>query len=342
MGSAVSQALDNRALKKLRVAVIQSGNHAQVLRRTFNTREWEAYHDNARDISGALRSFGHNVTNFHDGREIISFLERSDVDIVWPCSGGIQGRNSAAHLPGILEMLGVEYVGSPPLAAATADHKPTAKIIAEHWGVETPPHQVLRSPLDPLDPHLDFPLVVKPSIGFCACGVYRVQFLEELRKRVESLIDRYHSAALVEAFIPGRDITVAVLEHDNRLTMMPPIERRFSWGDDLASFSAQEFRWGHSESTLAESEPLRPNLNQHIASLLETTSETIFHALGLRHFARLDYRLTGDERLYFLEANHKPDLTTRSLFAYSAAVKGMTYPDLIGTILGAALTPHTC
>lgn len=231
-------------------------------------------------------------------------------------------------------MLGVGYVGSPPLASAMSDHKPTAKIIASQAGVATAKYQVIRSSGDPISTGLRFPLVVKPVTGMCSCRVYRVTNGAELRSRVESLVARYHSEVLVEEFIQGRDITVGVLQLEGKIVTLCPLERCFAW-DDEALFSDPRYKRAHPESTLAESHPISHTLEPNLDATVQMAARKVFLALGLRHVARVDFRL-ADETFYFLEANHKPDLTTSSLVAHSAALSGIDYNGLIGKILAEA------
>jgi len=78
-----------------------------------------------------------------------------------------------------------------------------------------------------------------------------------------------------------------------------------------------------------------PSLEGVQLDALRTMARTAFAVLGLRHCARFDFRVAASG-VWFLEANHKPDLTQASLFARSAALAGLTHPELIGLILSAA------
>ncbi|MGB0386892.1 MAG: D-alanine--D-alanine ligase family protein [Ardenticatenaceae bacterium] len=316
--------------KDINIAVVHTGSQDQVLNKTFNSREWEGYLGNAKDIGDVLTKLNFNVSVIEDGIQIISRLEEIMPDMVWVCSGGIQGRNSAAHLPSILEMLGIPYIGSPPLASAIADDKSYSKIIADHHGVKTPTYQVFNSPDDLLKKELEFPLIVKPNSGLCACGVYKANNIHELQTYVEVLMSHYHSPVLVESFIPGRDITISVLERESDLLVLPPLERFFEWGDSTRI--NEHFTKAHPNSTLSEGSAKSINIGPELLKRISQNSCTMFHAIGLRAFCRFDFRL-GEDDLYFLEANYKPDLMKNSLFAKSAALHGIEYQALIKKIL---------
>jgi D-alanine-D-alanine ligase len=312
--------------------VIHTAEPSAVLRRTVNTREWEGYRDNARDIASAIDALGHQAVRLADGRTIVDALSDEAPDLAWICSGGIQGRDPATHLPALLEMLGLEYVGSRPLAAGLADTKARAKAVVRAAGTRTPEFAVVREGAPP-PPALEFgyPVVVKPVCGMCACGVIHTATRAELDAAVASLQRRYHDDVLIEQYVDGLDVTVSLL-HDGSVSCLPPLRRFFAPREDPAY---AHFPLPHPSSQLREGPPVVADLSETERRALCAAAETAFAALGLRHFARLDFRIAGAE-VWFLEANHKPDLTRASLFATSARLAGLDYPTLIGRILTAA------
>lgn len=322
----------------MKIAVINTGGHDQVLRRTVNTREWEAYKENSRDICEALCALGHEVINFSDGKDVINHLEQNQVNAAWICSGGIQGRNSISHLPAILEMLGICYVGPPPLAAAMADHKPAAKKIVAFSDVLTPAFQIFHTPSDELHRDLEFPLMVKPSTGMCSCGIYRVDTEQDLRLRVKEVMDRYHSSVLVEKFIPGRNLSVPVTDAGD-LGVLPIIERYFYSLDDPKGQSMEAVAT-HPRSTMTERGRVATSLPEGIEETLETESIKIFESLELGSIARIDFQLGEDNNVYFLEANPKPDLCKDSLISRAAAAEGIEYIELIKILLEGTLNDY--
>jgi len=322
----------------MKIAVINTGGHDQVLRRTVNTREWEAYKENSRDICEALCALGHEVINFSDGKDVINHLEQNQVNAAWICSGGIQGRNSISHLPAILEMLGICYVGPPPLAAGMADHKPAAKKIVAFSDVLTPAFQVFHTPSDELSHDLRFPLMVKPCNGMCSCGVYWVETEQDLRFRVEEVMARYHSSVLVEKFIPGRNLSVPIIDA-GELGVLPVIERYFYSLDDPSGRRAKAVAT-HPRSTMAEHGLVATNLPKGVEETLETASIKVFESLGLRSLARIDFQLGEDNNVYFLEANPKPDLCKESLISRAAAAEGIEYIELIKILLEGTLNDY--
>ena len=318
----------------MKIAVIHTGDRSSVLRQTLNTREWEAYCDNATDISSALGALGHEVVRLTDGRHLVDSLSAVRPDVAWVCSGGIQGHDPATHLPGLLEMLGLDYVGSTPLPAGLADNKARAKVLLRDVGVLTPDFSVVPAGTTPASTVAsDYPVVVKPVCGMCSCGVRRVDNFAELRHAVDALQQTYCDDVLVEQFVAGVDVTVAVVQAaGGALRCLPPLQRFFGGRDDPAF---AHFALPHPRSQLREGKPVPAELTEHQHAALSAAAASVFAVLGLRHFARIDFRVS-ESAIWFLEANHKPDMTRTSLFALSAQLAGLDYHDLIRHILTVA------
>ena len=318
----------------MKIAVIHTGAKSSVLRQTWGTREWEAYRDNATDITSALGALGHNAMRLTDGRTLVDSLSKVRPDVSWICSGGIQGHDPATHLPALLEMLGLDYVGSTPLPAGLADNKARAKALLRDAGVPTPDSSVVPAGTIPLSTVTSgYPVVVKPVCGMCSCGIVRADSFSELRHAVAALQRRYHDDVLVERFVPGIDVTVSVVQAvGGILRCLPPLQRFFGGRDDPAF---AHFALPHPNSQLREGPPVPADLTEAQHAAVSTLAASTFAILGLRHFARVDFRI-ADSTIWCLEANHKPDLTRASLFALSAKLAGLGYHDLIRHILTTA------
>jgi D-alanine-D-alanine ligase len=317
----------------MKIAVISTGARSSVLRQTASTREWEAYLQNAADITSALDALGHEAIHLTDGRRLIDELTIAGPDLVWICSGGIQGYDPATHLPALLEMLGLDYVGSRPLAAGLADNKARAKALLRDAGIATPEFTVVPPGSVPAGGlATGFPVVVKPVCGMCSCGVQRVDSMRELRQAVAALQRRYRDDVLIERFVGGKDITVSVAGDATTLRCLPPLQRFFGGRDDPAF---AHFPLPHPQARLREGPAAPAVLTEWQRAAVSTTAASAFKVLGLRHFARFDFRV-AESGIWFLEANHKPDLTRTSLFANAARLAGIGYHELIQDIVGLA------
>src|SRR5437870_403326 len=108
---------------RLRLAVIFGGDKlspGSVVYQSPNTRSWKSYEAVAQDIAASLQRIGfRNVQLMPDDMQLGERIRREGIDMAWLNSGGVQGYNSAAHAPAMLELFGIPYVGHDPLTATT-------------------------------------------------------------------------------------------------------------------------------------------------------------------------------------------------------------------------------
>ena len=145
-------------------------------------------------ITDGLKQDGHLVKAFEGDKDLIDKLEEfmprvlrgERPGMVFNLSYGIQGQARYTHVPGILEMIGIPYVGSGPLAHSLALDKVVAKMIFQQQGIPTPQFAVLQSPDSQL-PDLDFPLIVKPKNEAVSFGIKIVYISKHKTTRISNL-----------------------------------------------------------------------------------------------------------------------------------------------------------
>jgi D-alanine-D-alanine ligase len=179
---------------------------------------------------------------------------------------------------------------------------------------------------------------VKPQFGDASDRIANgalVRTEGQLLKRLQKIRARSHEPLLCEEFVAGRDLFVALLGNEPRV--MPPLElvigRSTAGAPRFATFKVKHDaryrrRWGIRYR--------RAELDEAQLGTIDEASRRIFRALKLRDYARIDYRLTPEGRLVFLEANPNPDLA-RHTFGHDVCFAGVPYPQLIGSIVSAAL-----
>jgi len=269
----------------------------------------------------------------------VEVLRRLEPRLVFNLTEWISGdRRLDAAIAGVLEMMSLRYTGSGPDAMRLARDKAVAKSIVADLGIEVPAHVLVNGLLPAVD-SLAFPVIVKPQFGDGSDGLANSALVRSPRKlldRVAKIRRRSDEALLCEEFVGGRDLFVALL--GNEPQVMPPLElvvrRKGAGAPRFTSFSvkndaAYRRRWGVRYR--------RARLGADVMGKLEDTSRRIFHALRLRDYARIDYRLTPDDRLVFLEANPNPDLT-RHTFGRDVCFAGVPYRELISRIVSSALS----
>ncbi len=268
----------------------------------------------------------------------IADLRALNPGIVFNATEWVDGdRSLDAAITGLLDMLKFKYTGTGPVGMQLARDKALSKTIAADLGVEVPRHFVLKRGDKVTSDGVLFPLIVKPQFGDGSDEIRRnsvVQNERQLRERVRVLRRRSQAPLVCEEFIPGRDLYVALL--GNRPQVMPAVElvigkkgasapqfATFQLKNDGAYRTRWRIRWRQAR---LDSETLRE---------IENASRRMFHALSLRDYGRIDFRLTPDKRLVFIEANPNPDLHPHAM-GNNLCFAGVKHPDLIRAIVEAA------
>jgi D-alanine-D-alanine ligase len=299
----------------------------------------------ARVLAQLVERYG-SVTVVPFTRDVVATIEAlRDIkpDLVFNLTEWLDGdRSLDAAITGLLDMLRIPYTGTGPDGMQLARDKALSKEIVARLGCDVPRHFVVNEG-ERVHPHgLDFPLVVKPQFGDASESLSAnsmVKNLEELRERVDSLRERLGAPLICEAFIPGRDLYVALLGPEPRV--MAPVElvigRKGAAAPQLATYrlkndGAYRTRWR------IRWKPAR--LDDAVVKTVETTSRAIFGALKLRDYARLDFRLTPENRLVFLEANPNPDLHPHAM-GINLCFAGVPHGAAIQRIVASALARKT-
>jgi D-alanine-D-alanine ligase len=193
---------------------------------------------------------------------------------------------------------------------------------------------------------LTYPLFVKSATEDASLGISqasRVDDLASLKERVEFIHEHVQTDALVEEYIDGRELYIGVLGN-SRLTTLPAWEVDFgTLGDVQARIATRKVKWDrkyqlkHGIAT-GKAKHLSAEQEQQLSRI----AKRIYRALHMTGFARMDFRLREDGKIFLLEANANPDLSYGEDFAESAASIGTTYPALITRIvnLGLAYMPE--
>ncbi len=246
-------------------------------------------------------------------------------------------RSMDAAITGLLELLGLSYTGSGAEALRLCRDKSLSKQIVNKLSVKVARELVIRPGERARVPDFGFPVLVKPLYGDGSDSIGKrslVRNLAALRERVRVIHRHQKQPALCEEFIPGDDIYVALLGREPRV--MRPIQvvigRRHANAPVFATYNvkntgAYRKRW--------RVHWIEPKLPAPVMREIRRASRAAFHGLKLSGYARLDYRLTPDNKLVFLEANPNPDLDPHS-FGNNRCFAGMRYRDAIRIIVETA------
>ena len=201
----------------------------------------------------------------------------------------------------------------------------TKRLIA-HLDVKTPRWQRLQltqQQIGPLTQTLPLPCVVKPVASGSSIGVFITHSREELRTALEESL-ALGGACVVEEYITGREIQVALLE-DRALPSIEIIPKTgfYDYNNKYQPGAAEE----------VTPAPIPPAWE----AAVQQAALTVYRALGLGVYARADFIVTPDGTPYFLEINTLPGMTPTSLVPQEAAVVGLDYPALCQTIVEESL-----
>jgi D-alanine-D-alanine ligase len=342
---------------RMRLAVVFGGNKSDtgsVLYQSPNTRSWKSYEAVATDIAEALKRIGfRHVHLLPDDMMLGDRLRREGIHMAWLNSGGVQGYNSTAHAPAMLEMFGIPYVGHDPLAATTLDNKHAFKREATCAGLPTAAFSTWTMTRGPFRPEMNSrflrafgdykgPFVVKPVSGRASLHVHFVADTASLSDAVAEVYAATENEVLIEKYVAGREYCIAVAG--------PVTARggRLSRRRDPFTFSALERVLDANEKiftsmdvrpiTTERFKCLDPIRDSELEARLHRLACEVFREFNLRSVVRLDVRSDERDNLYILEANPKPDLKqpgegVTSLISAGLPQLGMSYDDLIFSLL---------
>lgn len=295
-------------------------------------------------IAAALRAGGHEPLRLGGGR---GFVERALVascapaalDLVFNIAEGRGTRSREAQVPAVCELLGLRYTHSDPLTLAVCLDKALTQRIAASHGIATPRHcriatlaELAAARLPPL------PAIVKPNGEGSSVGIHDAALCHsaaEVATRVEALLRDYRGAVLVEEFLPGAEVTVAVLGNGSaaRAAALMEIAPRDEGGAPFVySLGAKR---NYAERVRYH---LPPRLPQATLAAIERTALAAYHALGCRDLARVDLRLDAAGTPALLEINPIPGLHPQiGDLPLSCGRAGLPYEQLIAGIVADAL-----
>ncbi len=289
------------------------------------------------DLAAALAALGHRVVRIGGLAELVALDpgERAALDVVFNLAEGLRGRGREAQVPALLEAWGIAYSGADPVSMALTLDKALTKRVWLGCGLPTAAFCVVEVGAEigaeGCGPPAAAAWFVKPVAEGSSMGVDEGSLVldaESLRRRVEHVWRAYRQAALVEAYLPGREFTVGLLRGGEVLGVIENVSAGVAYSHE-------------AKATLATSDLSQrfrvPPEGELVASLARL-AQRAFRAVDCRDVARVDLRCDAAGRPHLLEINALPALAPRaSSLRWMAEQAQWSYPALIGTILEGAL-----
>jgi len=243
------------------------------------------------------------------------------MDVVFLALHG--GAGEDGRVQAVLDLAGLAYTGSNHIASAAAMDKDLSKRLFRAAGVPTADWLMAPVSIEEVERSLGWPVVVKPNKQGSTVGLTVVRDREALSGAIE-LARRYDGEVMIERFVPGRELTVGILE-GQALPVGEIIPR-----GEIFDYESKYQKGGAREIFPAD-------LPSALAAELQQLAIRAHHALKLGAYSRIDFRLDPAGKAWCLEANSLPGMTSGSLLPQAARAAGIGFPELCERICRAAL-----
>jgi D-alanine-D-alanine ligase len=253
--------------------------------------------------------------------------------IVFNLAYGIQGNSRYTHIPAMLEMAGIPYTGSSPLAHSIALDKEVTKRILLQAGIPTPDFMVVDQDTNLKNiqlADLKYPLIIKPKNEAGSFGISVVESEDELLENLSSTLKEYNQALIVEEYIDGRELNVGLLGNGQTVEAFIPVEIDFrKSGDKFQSATGKkDGSYGHV---------CPADILESLSIKLQGIAKQTFNILKCSDYARVDFRLDADMNPYVLEINSMAAIHENGSYFHGAKEAGFDYQGMINRMVEVAL-----
>ena len=289
--------------------------------------QWQSFPGNRRAAISPVR-----------GQGLLSFegdcVVREHIDVVFPVLHGANGEDGA--MQGLLQLAGIPYVGPHISASAVAMDKTLTKLVADQAGVTQAAWQLVRA--SDLDYHMDhiiaqmekkftYPMFVKPAGTGSSVGVSKAMDRSGLQEALLAA-GAYDNKILVEEFIHGREVEVAVMGNDS------PVASICGEIDSGAEFYDYDSKYVTDTSTAY----IPARISENVEEQVREAAVKIYSAIGCQGMSRVDFFVTYEgDRVVFNEINTLPGFTSISMYPKLFAASGIPYGQLIDELLKLAM-----
>ena len=302
------------------------------------TEEYEA-------IADALRKEGYKVYLLNikeDIQILIDMLSNNPPHLVFNLIEFYRDEPMLEHfVAGLYALYGVRYTGSGPFTLALCQRKGMTKQLLLSNNVPTPRFKIFEKPKLPARHGLHYPMIVKPAREDASSGVDKESVVynsEQLKERIRKTFEEYGPPILVEEFIEGRELHVSVIGNDPP-EVLPIIEYDFSeLPSDHPNIISYDAKWNPLVESFHRVHAICPaELTKRVEKKVKAAALAAYKITGCNDYARLDVRLTKDNKIFVLEVNPNPDLTESVSFMQSAEHIGLSFGETLSKIVEYAL-----
>ncbi|OGU27573.1 MAG: hypothetical protein A2X66_06700 [Ignavibacteria bacterium GWA2_54_16] len=297
-------------------------------------------------VQRALQQEGYKATLFNmngDVQRLLDFVKQKQPDVIFNLCESV-GNESAheMHIAGLYELLGIPYTGAPAFVLGSCLNKARTKEILAFHGIKTARFAIVKN-IGELqeDLGLKYPLIVKPSREDASTGIDNgsvVEDLASLKKKVRGIFSEYDQPALIEEYINGRELNVAIVGN-KRPIVFPISEIDFSGlPANYPKIVTYNAKWMQGTIEYTGTVGVCPApIPAELEKKVKEIALKCYKVMGLRDYGRVDLRIDKNLVPYVLEVNPNPDLSDDAGFARSARTYGMSFEDTVAKIVEYAL-----
>lgn len=276
-----------------------------------------------------------------DVKKTISSINSFCPDLIYNFVESVGGISSYEWcMSGLFQLLGFEFTGCTPITLGNCLNKERTKSILKARNILTPANITLKpgSKFTAGDITLNYPIILKLNTEDASIGISEysvVNNYRELRKHFRFLAGTYDQDIILEEYIKGRELNVAILGNK----ILPVSEIKFTGlPGGLPNIVTYESKWIEGSTYYNNTKPVVPaKLNERTKKRIEKVAWAAYEALNCRDYARIDIRLNNSGIPFVIEVNPNPDISSDSGFARAADADGITHDELLYTIANFAL-----
>ena len=277
----------------------------------------------ADNVNNALIAKGYKTKVMEVNNSFIAWLinNKSDIDIIFNALHGPWGEDG--KIQGLFEYLNIPYTHSGVTASALGMNKQLSKNIFNSNGITVPKGKIINKDLLLIEDPYNRPYIIKPVNEGSSLGIFLIKKETDIKETIKGMKLKNFMA---EEYIPGNDITVALME-GKPIGMIEIINQ-----NDFYSFN-EKYKSKDTKYVIPK------NIEGELEEKILNFSKKSYQSLNCEGIARVDFRLNRNaqkEKVFLLELNTQPGLTINSLFPKIAESAGITFPDLVEWIINNA------
>lgn len=279
-----------------------------------------------------LEKIGHKVNLLGNTDSIMKMIRNDDLDcdLIYNTVEGMYSRNREGLLPSLLEINQIPYIGTDSFGLSLTLNKYITKILAQSLGILTPAYYVVmpcenKKIINKNLRNLKLPIILKPNYEGNSSGIIKCNSYDDALENIFYMIKSYKTAILCEEFIFGKEITVPLIGNS--------FKDIFFGVTTVDIQKSNDFWLDYDCKVFGDYKNILLNVSKEIEQEFKNISFKLFKSIGCNDFSRFDYRLTNDNKIYFIEVNPLPALFKGGSFDVVGQLYGLSFSEVLDLII---------